>query len=123
MASAHPFSVPHENMSLQLIQVHVTDVSIVKSKWADYGPVQIGANPIKFVIKPLSDYTGINKTELRLMIKITKNNGGNIGPGKKYTLIHNALHSLIKQFTIKLNETLITEQAYNANIQTFLNFT
>ena len=127
MASAHPLSVPGENSSLQLFQVPVTDVSIVKSKWVDYEPVQSGTNTIEFVIKPLSDYIDINKTELRLVIKITKNNGGNIAPGKKYTLINNALHSLIKQFTIKLNETLVTEQsdtqAYNAYIKTSLNFT
>ena len=92
----------------------------------DYEPVQSRTNPIEFVIKTLSDYIDINKTELRLVIKITKNNGGDIAPGKKYTLINNALHSLIKQF-IKLNETLVTEQsdtqAYNAYIKTLLNFT
>ena len=124
MASAHPLSVPGENSSLQLFQVPVTGVSIVKSKWVDYEPVQSGTNPIEFVIKLLSDYIDINKTELRLVIKITKKNGGDIAPGKKYTLINNALHSLIKQFTIKLNETLITEQsdtqAYNAYMKTCL---
>ena len=53
MASAHPLSVPSENSSLQLFQVPVADVSIVKSKWVDYEPVQSGTNPIEFVIKPL----------------------------------------------------------------------
>ena len=65
--------------------------------------------------------------QLRLVVKITKRNGGDTGGGKKYTLINNALHSLIKQFTIKLNETLVTEQsdtqAYIAYIKTLLNFT
>ena len=46
---------------------------------------------------------------------------------KKYTLINNALHSIIKQFAIKINETLVTEQsdtqANNAYIKTLLNFT
>ena len=126
MASAHPLSAPGENSSLQLFQVPVTDVSIVKSKWVDYEPVQSGTNPIEFVIKPLSDYIDINKTELRLVVKITKRNGGDTGAGKKYTLINNALHSIVKQFTIKLNETLVTEQsdtqAYNAYIKTLLNY-
>ena len=90
-------------------------------------PVQSGTNPIEFVIKPLSDYIDINKTELRLVVKITKRNGGDTGGGKKYTVINDALHSLIKQFTIKFNETLVTEQsdtqAYNSYIKTLLNFT
>ena len=93
----------------------------------DYEPIQSGTNPIEFVIKPLSDYIDINKTELRLVVKITKRNGGETGAGKKYTLINNALHSIIKQFTININETLVTEQsdtqAYNAYIKTWLNFT
>ena len=72
MASAHPLSVPGDNSSLQLSQVPVADVSIVKSKWVDYEPVQSGTNSIEFVIKPLSDYIDINKTELSLVIKITK---------------------------------------------------
>ena len=127
MTSAHPRSAPGENSSLQLFQVPVTDVSIVKSKWVDYEPVQSGTNPTEFVVKPLSDDIDINKTEMRLVVKITKRNGGETGAGKKYTLINNALHCIIKQFTIKINETLVTEQldtqAYNACIKTLLNFT
>ena len=81
------------------------------------------------LLSSLYQITSISKkkTELRLVIKISKKKGGDIAPGKKYTLINNALHSVIKQFTIKLNETLITEQsdtqAYNAYIKTFLNST
>ena len=93
----------------------------------DYEPIQSSTNPIEFVIKPLSDYININKTELRLVVKITKRNGGETGDEKKYTLINNPLRSIIKQFTIKINETLVTEQsdtqAYNAYIKTLLNFT
>ena len=59
--TAHPLSVPGKNSSSQLFHVPVTDVSIVKSKWVDYEPVQIGPNPIEFVIKSLSDYIDIKK--------------------------------------------------------------
>ena len=110
-----------------MFQVPVTDVSIVSSKWLDYEPVQTGTNPIEFVIKSLKDYIDINKAELRLVVKITKQDGSATGDGKKYTLVNNALHSIVKQFTIKINETLVTEQtdtqAYNAYIKTLLNFT
>ena len=63
-----------------------------------------GTNPTEFVIKPLADYIDINKTELRMVLKITKRDGTPTGDGKKYT--NNALHSIVKQFTIKINETL-----------------
>ena len=62
-----------------------------------------------------------------MVLKITKRDGTPTGDGKKYTLINNALHSSVKQFTIKINETLVTEQsdaqAYNGYIKTILNFT
>ena len=62
-----------------------------------------------------------------MVVKITKQDGSPTGDGKKYTLVNNALHSIIKQFTIKINETLVTEQsdtqAYNAYIKTLLNLT
>ena len=94
----------------------MTNVLIVSSKWVDYEPVQTGTNPIEFVIKPLADYIDINKTDLRLVVKITKQDGSPTGDGKKYTLV-----------TIKINETLVTEQsdtqACNAYIKTLLNFT
>ena len=127
MSAAHPLSAPGENSSLHVFNVPVTDVSIVSSKWVDYEPVQTGTNPIEFVIKPLADDIDINKTELRMVLKVTKQDGTPTGDGKKYTLINNALHSIVKQFTIKINETLVTEQsdtqAYNAHIKTILNFT
>lgn len=88
MASAHPLSASGENSSLQLFQVPVTDVSIIDSKWVDYEPVQSGTNRIEFVIKPSKDFIDINKTELRLAVKITKQNGLATGDGKKYTLIY-----------------------------------
>ncbi|EDO32329.1 predicted protein [Nematostella vectensis] len=57
---------------------------------------------------------------------IKRDNGESIGDGKS-TLINNALHSIIKQFTIKINNTLVTEQpdtqAYNSYIKRLLNFT
>ena len=78
-----------------------------------------GTNPTEFVIKPLADYIDINKTELRMVLKITKKDETPTGDGKKYTLINNAPHSIVKQFTIKINETLVTKQsdtqAYNQN--------
>lgn len=89
--------------------------------------MQTGTKPVEFAIKPLADYIDINKTELRMVLKITKRDRTPTGDGKKYTLINNALHSIIKQFTFKINKTLMTEQsdtqAYNAYIKTILNFT
>ena len=126
-AAAHPLSAPGENSSFHLFNVPVTDLSIVSSKWVDYEPIHTGTNPIEFVTKPLADFIYINKTELRLVVKITKQDGSPTGDGKRYTLINNALHSVIKQFTININERLVTEQsdtqAYNAYIKTLLNFT
>ena len=117
MASAHPLSAPGANSSLQLFDVPVTDASIVSSKWVDYEPVQKGTNPIEFVIKPLADYIDINKTELKLVVKITKEDASPTGDGKKYTLVNNAPHSIIKQFTIKIKENAGNRTVRNSSIQ------
>ena len=89
--------------------------------------MQTGTYAVEFVIKPLADYIDINKTELRIVLKVTKQDGTPTGGGKKYTLVNNALDSIVRQFTIKINETHVTEQsdmqAYNAYIKTILNFT
>ena len=86
------------NSSLKLFDVPVTDVSIV-----DYESIQTETNPIEFVVKPLAYYIDINKTELPLVVKITKPDRTPTGDGKKYTVVNNALPSNIKQFTIKVN--------------------
>ena len=41
-----------------------------------------------------------------MVLKITRQDGIPAGGGKKYTLINKALHSIIKQFIIKINEAL-----------------
>ena len=126
MASAHPLSAPGANSSLQLSDVPVTDVSIVSIKWVDYEPVQTGTNPIEFVIKPLADYIDINKTELRLVVKITKQDGSPTGDGKNYILVNNALQSLHHQTVHHQDQrnagNRTGTQAYNAYIKTLLNF-
>ena len=120
-------SVPGENSSLRLFQLPVTDVSIVKSKWVGLWTFSNWSQRYWICHQAFIRLHRHQQKELRLVIKNTKNNGGNIAPGKKYTLINNALHSLIKQFTINLNKILITEQsdtqAYNAYIKPLLNFT
>ena len=57
------------------------------------------------------------------MVKITKQDGSATGNGKKYTLINNSLHSIIKQFTIKTNDMQVTEQSVTQYIKALLNFT
>ena len=58
--ATHPLSVPGENTRLYVFNVTVKDLSIVRSKWVDYEPVQMGTNPTEFVIKPLTDHIDIN---------------------------------------------------------------
>ena len=62
-----------------------------------------------------------------MVLKVTKQDGTPIGDFKKYTLINNAFHFIVKQFIIKIYETLVTKrsdtQAYNAYIKTILTFT
>ena len=94
-AAAHLFSVSNENSSLYVFNEPETDVSIVSSKWMDYEPAQTGTNLIEFVTKPLADCIDINKMEIRVVLKIAKQDGTPTGGGKKYTLVNNAHHSIV----------------------------
>lgn len=81
----HGFSTPTLCPRRKLKPTAVSSTcNIIDSKWVGYEPVQSRTNPIEFVIKPLADYIDINKTELRLAVKITKQGGSATGERKKY---------------------------------------
>ena len=55
------------------------------------------------------DYIDLSKCYMKFKLKIIKSNGADIAE-KKVIPIKNFLHSMIKQMSIKLNNTLVTQQ-------------
>ena len=126
MALTHPQSAQGLNSGLSLYSVPPTDTSLLQgARWVEYSPIVPGVDPIEFTIPKGTSFIDLSKTQLFLTMKITQADGTDIDVGT-VGLINNPLHSIIKQFSIRLNGTLITEQsdtyAYRAYIETLLNY-
>ena len=126
MALTHPQSAQGLNSGLSLYSVPPTDTSLLQgARWVEYSPIVPGVDPIEFTIPKGTSFIDLSKTQLFLTLKILNADDSNITV-ETVGLINNPLHSVIKQFSIRLNGTLITEQsdtyAYRAYIETLLNY-
>ena len=126
MALTHPQSAQGLNSGLNLFSVPSTDTSLLQgARWVEYSPIVPKVDPIEFTIPKGTSFIDLSKTQLFITLKITKADGSNID-GTNVGLVNNSLHSIIKQFSIRLNGTLITEQsdtyAYRAYIESLLNY-
>ena len=126
MALTHPQSAQGLNTGLNLYSVPSTDTSLLQgARWVEYAPLVPKVDPIEFTIPKGTSFIDLSKTQLFVTLKITKADGSDLDDGK-CGLINNPLHSIIKQFSIRLNGTLITEQsdtyAYRAYLESLLNY-
>ena len=128
MALTHPQSAQGLNSGLDLYSVPATDTSLLHgARWVEYSALVPGADPIEFTIpKGTTSFIDLSKTQLLVELQILKATGEDIDVGT-VGLVNNPLHSLFKQFSVRLNGTLITEQsdtyAYRAYIESLLNYT
>ena len=128
MALSHPQSVQGLNSGLDLYSVPATDTSLLHgARWIEYSPLVPGVDPIEFTIpKGTTSFIDLSKTQLLVELQILKATGEVLDVAT-VGLINNPLHSLFKQFSVRLNGTLITEQsdtyAYRAYIESLLNYT
>ena len=126
MALTHPQSAQGLNTGLNLFSVPSTDTSLLQgARWVEYSPIVPKVDPIEFTIPKGTSFIDLSKTQLFLKLKITQADGSDIDV-TTVGLINNPLHSIIKQFSIRLNGTLITEQsdtyAYRAYLESLLNY-
>ena len=126
MALTHPQSGEGLNSGLDLYSVPPTDTSLSQgARWIEYEPQVVGADPIEFTIPKGSTFIDLSKTQLELIVKIVNANGSDIDV-ETVGFVNNPLHSMIKQISIRLENTLITEQsdtyAYRAYIESVLNY-
>ena len=123
----HYASTHGGNSALELFQIPPTDTSILSARWQPYYPesrIQRGS-PIEFNIETTPDYIDLSKCYMKFKLKITKANGADI-TDKKVIPVNNFLHTMIKQMSIKLNNTLVTQQndtyAYKAYMESLLSY-
>ena len=126
MALTHPQSAQGLNTGLNLFSVPSTDTSLLQgARWVEYSPIVPKVDPIEFTIPKGTSFIDLSKTQLFVTLKITQADDTDIDVAT-VGLVNNPLHSIIKQFSIRLNGTLITEQsdtyAYRAYIESLLNY-
>ena len=118
------------NSALDLFTIPPTDTSILKGHWQDHEPEQKDSEPIEFTIPKSVNYIDLSKTQLYFKIKVIKKDGKDLksstADDKLVAPINNILHSLIQQFSIKLNGIDVTEKtdsyAYKAYLESLLNY-
>ena len=131
--------------SLNFWALPAQDVAIQGSRWVGYSPLNNSSiTPLEFTISELEDFVDLNQSYLTFDMRLPTgaNNAGLYADGQvtaaeanqsgddytKYVyLVNNVAHTMIQQFDMRLNGTLMTKQtgmyAYRAFGETLLNYT
>ena len=115
-----------KNPALRLFQVPPTDLSMASYRMVPIHPFTTGINPIDFQIDPQEDYVDLSRSYFEIELSLKKAGGGNVVADENTFLVNNIGHSLFKQISVRLNNTLISPQTdtyhYKAYLETLLNF-
>ena len=116
-----------KNPALNLFQVPPTDLSMMSYRMVPIHPFTTGINPIDFQIDPQEDCVGLSRSYFEIELRLQKAAGaGKVVATKNTFLVNNIAHSLFKQISVRLNNTLISPQTdtyhYKAYLETLLNF-
>ena len=116
-----------KNPALNLFKVPPTDLSMMSYRMVPIHPFTTGINPIDFQIDPQEDYVDLSRSYFEIELRLQKAAGaGNVVAAENTFLVNNIAHSLFKQISIRLNNTLISPQTftyhYKAYLETLLNF-
>ena len=119
-------AISEENDALDIFSLPATSTSVNSGKWVEYKPIaNVDTRPIEFIIRPSPDYIDLSKCYLRFRFKVTQADGNDIDHARVFP-VNNMLHTMIKQFSVTLNNTLVTEQsdtyAYRAYLETIVAF-
>ena len=115
-----------KNAALKLFQVPPTDLSMMSYRMVPIHPFTTGINPIDFQIDPQEDYVDLSRSYFEIELSLKKAGGGNVVAAENTFLGNNIAHSLFKQISVRLNNTLISPQTdtyhYKTYLETLLNF-
>ena len=111
-ATIIPGSSPVINPSLDLFKVPPTDLSILKRRKVPIHPFTTGITPVDFQIDPQSTFIDLSQSECELELTLKKADGTNLETTANTTIfpVNNFAHSLFKQISVRLNNTLISPQ-------------
>ena len=76
---AHKASAPAIKKPLNLFTVPSTDVTLKKGSFAVHNPIQVGVNPIEFIVRSNTEYNLLAQGYFTIEGKINENDGNPIG--------------------------------------------
>ena len=83
-------------------------------------------NPIVFQIEPSTDFIDPSRTELKLTLSLTDNDGNHIASEPAISPINNIVHSIFSQVSVSLKNTVISHPnanyGYRSYLENLLNF-
>ena len=84
-------------------------------------PFTTGLNPIDFQIDPQEDYVDLSCSYFEIELRLQKAAGaGNVVAAENTFLVNNIAHSLFKQISVRLNNTLISPQTDTYHYKAYL---
>ena len=89
-------------------------------------PFTTWINPIDFQVDPQEDYVDLSRSYFEIEWKLQKDDGTDAAAAENTFLVNNIAHSLFKQISVRLNNTLISPQTdtyhLKAYLETLLNY-
>jgi len=129
MAFVHEQSCECTKSELDLFSVPPTQTSMENGNWIEYHPLTTvsDGSPIEFDVSGTGEeYIDFANTMLYVKVKVTANDGTNLGGDAAVGPVNLFLHSLFSQVDISLNGTLITAATntypYRAMLETLLSY-
>ena len=124
---------------LNFFHVPPTDFRFEARRYVHYRPVYQGIEPITFHVPATDDYMDIEEAKLIIKVRLKNAKSGHTGikvqtsrlisdgtTTNNTSLVNNFAHTIIKQFNVKFNGILMTEQTnlyhYLAYFATLLNY-
>lgn len=113
---------------LDLFVCKPTQMSVESGFYQEYRPISVldSDGPLEFVISANDDYIDLSHTQLKLRVKILREDGTPLNENDPVAPVNNFLHSLFEHLAIDLNNKTITTPSnsyhYRSYIETLLNY-
>ena len=123
---AHSYSKSGVNPVLNIFKVPRTDISINDCRFSTFSPVGKSITPIQFDLPAMQEFVDLTRSYFTIKLKLAMSDGNPIKTKDDLFLVNNLPHSMIKQFAVRLNGTLINPHTdtypYKAMIETIVNY-
>ena len=122
-----PGSKQAVSSNVQLFTVPKTDTSMKGYRILDFMPVSDNLTPAEFLITSTDSFVDLSRSYFAADVQLVKNDGNAIADADTLFPTPGLIHTMIKQFTVHWNGTLINPQSdtypFKWYINTVLNYT